>query len=225
MAASTTGGNESNRGELIDKVVKIKRCAAVVKGGRRFSFAAMVVVGNGRGKVGWGYGKANEVPPSVEKAVKDGSRSMFEIPLEGGTIPHRVEGSYGAAHVVLVPASPGTGVIAGSGVRAVCEAAGIHDILTKSFGSNNPTNLVKATLRRLAATCARRHESSGCGEYRCHEPARRQSRHSRRTRKKQRASAAARLGPRQDVAAAATRDKGNWPAGRPRRSSKAAGCR
>jgi small subunit ribosomal protein S5 len=142
-------GGESSRGELIDKVVKIKRCAAVVKGGRRFSFAAMVVVGNGRGKVGWGYGKANEVQPSVEKAVKEGSRSMFEINVDGGSIPHRVEGFYGSAHVVLVPASPGTGVIAGSAVRAVCEAAGIQNILTKSFGSNNPTNLVKATLEAL----------------------------------------------------------------------------
>ena len=139
----------SNRGELIDKVIKIKRCAAVVKGGRRFSFAAMVVVGNGRGKVGWGYGKANEVPPSVEKAVKDGSRSMFEISLDQGTIPHSVEGRFGAARVVLVPASPGTGVIAGDAVRAVCEAAGIHNILTKSFGSNNPVNLVKASIEAL----------------------------------------------------------------------------
>jgi small subunit ribosomal protein S5 len=144
-----SGGGDSSRGELIDKVVKIKRCAAVVKGGRRFSFAAMVVVGNGRGKVGWGYGKANEVQPSVEKAVKEGSRSMFEVELEGGTIPHRVEGTYGAAQVVLVPAAPGTGVIAGSAVRAVCEAAGIQNILTKSFGSNNPTNLVKATIKAL----------------------------------------------------------------------------
>jgi small subunit ribosomal protein S5 len=129
--------------------VKINRCAAVVKGGRRFSFSAMVVVGNGKGKVGCGYGKANEVPPSVEKAEKDGSRSMFEISLDAGTISHRVEGRYGSAHVVLVPASPGTGVIAGAAVRAVCEAAGIHNILTKSFGSNNPTNLVKATIAAL----------------------------------------------------------------------------
>jgi small subunit ribosomal protein S5 len=143
------GDRESTRGELIDKVIKIKRCAAVVKGGRRFSFAGMVVVGNGRGKVGWGYGKANEVPPSVEKAVKDGSRSMIEIALEGGTIPHTVEGRYGSARVVLVPAAPGTGVIAGAAVRAVCECAGIHNILTKSFGSNNPTNLVKAAIDAL----------------------------------------------------------------------------
>jgi small subunit ribosomal protein S5 len=140
---------ETSRGELIDKVIKIRRCAAVVKGGRRFSFAAMVVVGNGQGRVGWGYGKANEVPPSVEKAVKDGSRRMIDFPLEGGTIPHEVKGNFGAAQVVLVPAMPGTGVIAGQGVRAVCEASGIRDILTKSFGSNNPVNLVKATIDAL----------------------------------------------------------------------------
>jgi small subunit ribosomal protein S5 len=141
--------DQKNRGELVDKVVKIKRCAAVVKGGRRFSFAAMVVVGDGRGKVGCGYGKANEVPPSVEKATKEASRALMVVPMDGGTIPHLVEGRYGAAHVVLVPASPGTGVIAGSAVRAVCEAAGIQNILTKSFGSNNPVNLVKATLAAL----------------------------------------------------------------------------
>jgi small subunit ribosomal protein S5 len=141
---------ETTRGELIDKVIKIRRCAAVVKGGRRFSFAAMVVVGNGKGRVGWGYGKANEVPPSVEKAVKDGSRRMVDFALEAGTIPHEVKGTYGAAQVVLVPAMPGTGVIAGQGVRAVCEAGGIRDILTKSFGSNNPVNLVKATIDALS---------------------------------------------------------------------------
>ncbi|MBN2296848.1 MAG: 30S ribosomal protein S5 [Pirellulales bacterium] len=140
---------ESKRGELIDKVVKIRRCAAVVKGGRRFSFTALVVVGDGQGKVGWGYGKANEVPPAVEKAVKDGSRSLVDIPMKGSTIPHSVKGRYGAAKVVLVPASPGTGVIAGAAVRAVCEAAGINDILTKSYGSNNPTNVVKATIGAL----------------------------------------------------------------------------
>src|SRR5690606_23877694 len=109
----------------------------------------MVGVGNGRGKVGWGYGKANEVPPSVEKAVKDGSRSMFEISLDSGTIPHQVEGRFGAARVVLVPASAGTGVIAGDAVRAVCEAAGTHNILTKSFGSNRPGNLVTASIAAL----------------------------------------------------------------------------
>jgi len=136
-------------GELIDKVVKIKRCAAVVKGGRRFSFAAMVVVGNGKGRVGWGYGKANEVPPAVEKAVKAGSRSQIEVELADNTIPHTIKGRFGAARVILLPASPGTGVIAGAAVRAVCEAAGINDILTKSYGSNNPVTLVKATIAAL----------------------------------------------------------------------------
>ena len=140
---------EKRSGELLEKVVKIKRCSAVVKGGRRFSFAAMVVIGDGKGKVGWGYGKANEVPPSVEKAVKEGMRSMVEIPLDEWIIPHTVKGHFGAAQVILVPATPGTGVIAGAAVRAVCEAAGIHDILTKSFGSNNPVTLVKATIAAL----------------------------------------------------------------------------
>lgn len=134
---------------LIERTVKIKRCAAVVKGGRRFSFAAMVVVGDGRGKVGCGYGKANEVPPSVEKANKQATRSMVEVPLVDGSIPHQVKGRFGAAKVILLPAGAGTGVIAGSAVRAVCEAAGIKNILTKSFGSNNPVTLVKATLDAL----------------------------------------------------------------------------
>ncbi|MEX0586813.1 MAG: 30S ribosomal protein S5, partial [Pirellulales bacterium] len=118
-------------------------------GGRRFSFAALVIVGDGNGRVGIGYGKANEVPPSVEKAFKRGSRSLVTISVDGGTISHTVLGQYGAAQVVLVPANPGTGVIAGQAVRAVCEAAGIRDILTKSFGSNNPIALTKATLSAL----------------------------------------------------------------------------
>lgn len=136
-------------GETVERVVKIKRCAAVVKGGRRFSFAAMVVVGNGQGKIGWGYGKANEVPPAVEKAVKAGTRNQIEIALNGTTIPHTIKGQFGAGRVILIPARPGTGVIAGAAVRAVCEAAGINDILTKSFGSNNPVTLVKATVAAL----------------------------------------------------------------------------
>lgn len=140
---------EKQRGELNENVVKIKRCAAVVKGGRRFSFAAMVVVGDDKGKVGWGYGKANEVPPSVEKARKEAMRSMVTVPMEGSTIPHQVTGVFGGSRVVLVPASEGTGVIAGQAVRAVCESAGIHNILTKSFGSNNPVPLVKATFKAL----------------------------------------------------------------------------
>jgi small subunit ribosomal protein S5 len=137
------------QGQLIDKIIKIRRCAAVVKGGRRFSFTALVVVGDGQGRVGWGYGKANEVPPAVEKAVKDGTRNLFAVHMHNTTIPHTVKGRFGAAEVILVPAGPGTGVIAGAGVHAVCEACGIRDILTKSFGSTNPTNLVKATIEAL----------------------------------------------------------------------------
>ena len=141
--------SDSARKEFVEKIVKIKRCSAVVKGGRRFSFAAMVVVGNGKGRVGWGYGKANEVPPAVEKAVTAATRDQADIALADNTIPHTVKGRFGAANVILVPASPGTGVIAGAAVRAVCEAAGIHDILTKSFGSNNSVTVVKATIEAL----------------------------------------------------------------------------
>ena len=140
---------QQNQGNLIDKPVKVKRCAAVVKGGRRFSFAAMVVVGDGRGKVGWGYGKANEVPPSVQKAVKQAERKLIEVRVIEGTIPHQVIGRFGAGQVILLPAHPGTGVIAGASVRAVCEAAGLRDVLTKSFGSTNPVVLVKATMDAL----------------------------------------------------------------------------
>ena len=140
---------DSTQGGLIDKVVNIKRCAAVVKGGRRFSFAAMVVVGDGNGRVGWGYGKANEVPPAVDKAVKDGTQRLTHVQMSGTTIPHEVKGRYGAARVVLVPASPGTGLIAGAAVRAVLEACGIRDILTKSYGTTNETNVVKATIAAL----------------------------------------------------------------------------
>lgn len=141
--------NDSSREGLLDRTVQIKRCAAVVKGGRRFSFAAMVVVGDGKGRVGWGYGKANEVPPSVEKAQKQAMRSMIEVPIQNGTISHRVRGQYGAARVILLPASSGTGVIAGAAVRAVCECAGITDILTKSFGTSNQVTVVKATMNAL----------------------------------------------------------------------------
>jgi small subunit ribosomal protein S5 len=143
-------GESSRKSDLIEKVIKIRRCAAVVKGGRRFSFNGMVVVGNGRGKVGCGYGRANEVPPAVDKAVKDGERNMVTVPLEGSTIAHPVKGHFGASDVVLLPASPGTGIIAGAAVRAVCEAAGIHDVLTKNYGSTNPINVVKATLDALS---------------------------------------------------------------------------
>jgi small subunit ribosomal protein S5 len=141
--------SSEGQNQTIERTVKIKRCAAVVKGGRRFSFAAMVVAGDGKGKVGWGYGKANEVPPCVEKATKQAMRTLVDISLVDDTIPHTVTGSCGAAYVKLVPAGPGTGVIAGSAVRAVCEAAGIKNILTKSFGSSNPVTLVKATISAL----------------------------------------------------------------------------
>jgi len=146
---SSRGKERSRQGDLIEKVVRIRRCAAVVKGGRRFSFAALVVIGDGKGRVGWGYGKANEVPPSVEKAVKQATRSMIPVQLNGNTIPHTINAEYGSASVVLVPAGPGTGVIAGASVRAVCDAVGIHDILTKSFGTNNPLTVVKATIHAL----------------------------------------------------------------------------
>jgi len=139
-----------NRGEFIDKTVQIKRCAAVVKGGRRFSFAALVVVGDGKGKVGWGYGKANEVPPAVEKAQKQANRNMISVQLVGAdTIPHYVRAKYGAADVMLMPADAGTGVIAGSAIRSVCEAAGIKNVITKSFNTGNQVTVVKATLAAL----------------------------------------------------------------------------
>ena len=127
----------------------IRRCAAVVKGGRRFSFNALVVVGDGRGRVAWGYGKANEVPPAVEKGVKDAQKQMNRVNLRGGTIPHRVTGKFGASRVVMLPARPGTGVIAGGAVRAVLQAAGVTDILTKCYGSTNKLNLVKAAIDGL----------------------------------------------------------------------------
>ena len=143
---------ESRPEDLIDKVVKIRRCAAVVKGGRRFSFNALVVVGNNRGQVAAGYGKANEVPPAVEKATKDAQESMKRskrISMRGETIPHRVIGRFGGSRVVMVPAGPGTGVKAGPGVRDVLEVAGVRNILTKVHGSSNPINLVKATIAGL----------------------------------------------------------------------------
>ena len=135
--------------QRVERTVKIKRCAAVVKGGRRFSFAAMVVAGDGHGKVGWGYGKANEVPPSVDKATKQALRTLVTVSIVNDTIPHVVMGRCGASKVLLIPAGPGTGVIAGSAVRAVCEAAGIKNILTKNFGSTKPVTVVKATIRGL----------------------------------------------------------------------------
>lgn len=144
---------ESRQDGFDDYVVKIRRSATVVKGGRRFSFNALVVVGDKGGRVAAGYGKANEVPPAVEKALKDAHEAIKRtkrVQLRGQTIPHRVIGRYGASRVILVPAGPGTGVKAGPGVREVLQACGIQNILTKAHGSTNPINLVKATIAGLA---------------------------------------------------------------------------
>ncbi len=132
-----------------DIVVKINRCAAVMKGGRRFSFGALVVVGDRNGHVGVGYGKSTEVPSAVEKGRKNATHNMKPIKIVNGTLPHRIVGRFGASRVVMIPARPGTGVIAGTSVRAVLELAGIHDVLTKSYGSNTPRNLAGATLDGL----------------------------------------------------------------------------
>lgn len=149
MAAEPVRKPEHEEKPLEDTVVKIYRCAKVVKGGRRFSFAALVVVGDRAGAVGVGYGKANEVPLAVEKGMKDAKKSLDNVPLVGNTIPHQVIGRFRATKIVLVPASPGTGVIAGSSARAVLEYAGVHDVLTKVYGSTSAKNVVKATLNGL----------------------------------------------------------------------------
>jgi small subunit ribosomal protein S5 len=141
--------SNDQRNDSPEKVIQIRRCACVVKGGRRFSFTALVVVGDKNGRVGWGYGKAIEVPMAVEKATKAANRRLVSIPLSGSTLPPQVWGHYGTAKVLLIPARPGTGIKAGEAVRAVVESVGVTDILTKCFGSTNPINLIKATFDGL----------------------------------------------------------------------------
>jgi len=145
------GGREAEKNQFIERVVNINRVAKVVKGGRRFSFTALVIVGDGNGMVGVGYGKAKEVPAAIAKGVEEAKKSFFRVPLIGKTVPHRVQGEAAAGVVMLRPAAAGTGVIAGGPVRAILECVGIHDVLSKSLGSSNAINIVHATVAALKA--------------------------------------------------------------------------
>ena len=143
-------GPRGDRGGLEESVIQIYRCAKVVKGGRRFSFAALVVVGDRNGRFGLGYGKANEVPQAVEKGVAEAKKHMMSVSRKGNTIPHAVKGRWGASSVILLPASPGTGVIAGKKLRPLLELAGVNDVLSKAYGSTSPKNLLKAGVQALS---------------------------------------------------------------------------
>jgi small subunit ribosomal protein S5 len=154
---SRAGSDERQEGDLVDRLVNINRVAKVVKGGRRFGFSAVVVVGDGKGRVGHGSGKAREVPEAVRKATEQAKRSMIRVPLrQGRTLHHDIEGRFGAGHVVLRAAPPGTGIIAGGPMRAVFEALGIGDVVAKSIGSSNPHNMIKATFDALTAVASPR---------------------------------------------------------------------